>query len=79
MFVCEVNVKRDASNLLRLEVRDWELGWITLPPFFPVEWRCESDWRLLPDDMCQASVDKGWNTCSAAQLIGVLYVSGVLK
>lgn len=64
-----------------LAVRDKELGWFAVDdrPDFILEYRDETAWALLPTEMCQASVGKGWNRTTPQELIGVLWVVGVLK
>ena len=44
-----------------------------------LEYRDETAWALLPIEICQASVDKGWNRATPQELIGILWNSGVLK
>jgi hypothetical protein len=95
VYMPEINVKRNDADELQLEVRDWELGWITLDdnvapsgtnggnwsslPQFKLEYRDETAWALLPVEVCQASKDKGWNQCTPSELIGILWNTGVLK
>jgi hypothetical protein len=64
-----------------LAVKDRELGWFVVPddPAMVLEYRDETAWSLLPTEMCQASVDKCWNRATPQELIGVLWVVGVLK
>jgi hypothetical protein len=64
-----------------LAVKDRELGWFVVPddPAMVLEYRDETAWALLPIEMCQASVDKGWNRATPQELIGILWNSGVLK
>jgi len=61
------------------ETEDVDLGWFTINDSFKVEYRDETSWALLPKEMKQASVDKGWNTCSPGELIGILWSTGVLQ
>jgi hypothetical protein len=58
-----------------------DLGWIIVDdrPDFILEFRDETSWALLPVEMKQASVDKGWNRATPRELIGVLWTAGVLK
>ncbi len=74
----EINVMDGGKTLA---VKDRELGWFVVldDPAMVLEYRDETAWALLPIEMCQASVDKGWNRVTPQQLIGVLWVVGVLK
>jgi hypothetical protein len=49
-------------------VKDNELGWIVVDdrPDMTLECRDETAWALLLMEMCQASVDKGWNRATPA-------------
>jgi hypothetical protein len=61
-------------------VRDENLGWFPVDnegihsglPRFHAEYRDETSWALVPDEMKQGSADKGWNTTTAEELIRVL-------
>jgi len=44
-----------------------------------LEYRDETAWALLPGEVCQASTDKGWNRATPQELIGILWIAGVLK
>lgn len=48
-------------------------------PKFALEYRDETSWALLPVEMKRASEDKGWNRTTARELIGVLWVVGVVE
>jgi hypothetical protein len=78
MYLPEINVMDGGKTLA---VKDRELGWFVVPddPAMVLEYRDETAWALLPMEMCQASVDKGWNRTTPQELIGVLWNSGVLK
>ena len=82
IHVPEINVRRgpdgESNELL---TNDPELGWIVVDdmPRMLLEYRDESAWELLSMEMCQASLDKGWNRTTPQELIGVLWVVGVLK
>ncbi len=72
---------RVADGRNELLVEDKELGWMVVDdrPDMVLEYRDETAWMLLPVEICQASVDKGWNRTTPQELIGVLLVVGVLK
>jgi len=74
----EINVMDGGRTLA---VKDGELGWFVVldHPAMVLEYRDETAWSLLPMEMCQASVDKGWNRTTPKELIGILWSSGVLK
>ena len=74
----EINVMDGGKTLA---VEDRELGWFVVPddPAMVLEYRDETAWALLPMEMCQESVDKGWNRATPQELIGILWVVGVLK
>lgn len=80
-IVPEILVRPNARGGNDLIVRDEELGWFTVPdhPMWRVEYRDETAWALLPIEVCQASTDKGWNKCTAGELIGILWTAGVLR
>jgi len=87
-YVPNIRVQRASDGGLELAVRDEDLGWFVIDdnsgihgalPHFKLEYRDETSWALLPTEMKQASVDKGWNTCSPEELIGILWNTGVLK
>lgn len=77
----EINVKCGPGGGNQLAVRDKELGWFVVGdrPDLILEYRDETSWALLPLEMCQSSVDKGWNRATPQELIGVLWAAGVLK
>jgi hypothetical protein len=82
VFVPEINVRRSEdgqSNVLL--VNDKEVGWIVVDdmPCMKLEFRDDTAWSLLPMEVCQASVDKGWNQTTPEELIGILWNMGVLK
>lgn len=91
IYMPEINVRRkdkDPKGDIELVVRDENIGWFVVDenkdihsglPKFVVEYRDEDAWALIPDDMRQASADKGWNTTTAEGLIRVLWYAGVLK
>jgi hypothetical protein len=91
VYVPEVTVQRenkDPKGEMQLLVRDETIGWFPLDnnegihsglPQFKLEFRDETSWRLLPDEMKQASTDKGWNTATPKELIDVLWYAGILK
>jgi hypothetical protein len=56
----EINVLESGKTLA---VKNRELGWFVVPddPAMILEYRDGTAWALLPTEMCQASVDKGWN------------------
>lgn len=78
IYLPEINVMDGGKTLA---VKDRELGWFAVPddPAMVLEYRDETAWALLPMEMCQASVDKGWNRTTPQELIGILWSSGVLK
>lgn len=81
IYLPEINVRRGPDGGNELTVKDKELGWIVVDdrPDMALEYRDETAWALLPMEMCQASVDKGWNRATPEELIGILWNSGVLK
>jgi len=85
-FIPEINVGRaviDGQQIgeLQLSVRDPEVGWFSIEysPDYILEWRDEAAWELLPLDLRRASTDKGWNRATPQELIGILWVAGVIK
>jgi hypothetical protein len=78
IYLPEINVMDGGKTFA---VKDRELGWFVVPddPAMVLEYRDETAWALLPIEMCQASVDKGWNRATPQELIGILWNSGVLK
>jgi hypothetical protein len=91
VYMPEIHVRRknkDPQGDVELVVKDYDLGWFVVDdandihsglPKFAVEYRDEDAWELVPDEMRQASTDKGWNTTTAEGLIRVLWYAGVLK
>lgn len=59
-------------------LQDVDLGWFVLGEADLVEYRDETAWALLSMEMKQTSVDKGWNTCTPHELIGILWTAGIL-
>jgi len=80
-FIPEINVQRSPAGELQIAVRDPEVGWFAIEdsPDFALEYRDETAWQLLPLDLRRASTDKGWNRTTPQELIGILYVSGVVR
>jgi len=85
-FIPEINVGRaliDGQQIgeLQLSVRDSEVGWFTIEdsPDYVLEYRDQAAWELLPFDLRRGSTDKGWNRATPQELIGVLWVAGVIK
>lgn len=81
IYMPEILVRRGPDGGSELTVKDKELGWFVVDdrPGLILEYRDETAWTLLPFEMCQASVDKGWNRTTPQELIGILWVVGVLK
>jgi hypothetical protein len=92
VYMPEINIRRkdrDPKNDVQLWVKDYDFGWFEVNdanedthnglPKFHVEYRDEDLWALIPNEMRQASTDKGWNTTTAEGLIRVLWYAGVLK
>lgn len=91
VYMPEINIRRKDRNPqgdVQLWVKDYDFGWFHVDdnegiqnglPKFVVEYRDEDAWALVPDDMRQASTDKGWNVTTAEGLIRVLWYAGVLK
>lgn len=81
VYMPEINVRRGPDGGNELTAKVSELGWIVVDdrPDMVLEYRDETAWALLPMEMCQASVDKGWNRATPHELIGILWSSGVLK
>ena len=81
VWIPEINVRRGADGGNELAVKDWDFGWFAVDdrPDFLLEYRDETAWALLPAEMCQASMDKGWNRCTPQELIGILWNAGLLK
>jgi hypothetical protein len=80
-FIPEINVQRSPAGELQIAVRDPEVGWFAIEdsPDFVLEYRDETSWQLLPLDLRRASTDKGWNRATPRELIGILYVAGVVN
>jgi hypothetical protein len=81
IYLPEINVRRGPDGGNELTVKIEGLGWIVMDdrPDLVLEYRDETAWALLPMQMCQASVDKGWNRATPQELIGILWNAGVLK
>ena len=81
VWMPEINVRRGADGGNELAVRDWALGWFAVDdrPDLILEYRDETAWALLPAEVCQASVDKGWSQCTPSELIGILWNAGLLR
>jgi hypothetical protein len=92
VYMPEINIRRKDRNPqgdVQLWVKDYDFGWFEVNdandthndglPTFVVEYRDEDAWALVPDEMRQASTDKGWNVTTAEGLIRVLWYAGVLK
>jgi hypothetical protein len=86
--ICIQRENKDPKGDIQLVVKDSILGWFVVDdnkdihsglPHFKLEYRDETSWRLLPDHLKQASVDKGWNVSTPEELIGILRNTGVLK
>jgi hypothetical protein len=87
----EIRVQREGgseSGHIQIAVRDADLGWFVVSndenvhdalPKFQLEYRDETSWALLPDEMKQASEDKGWNQTTPQELIDILWTVGVLR
>jgi len=86
----EIRVRRETPDgEIQLAVRDEDLGWFVVDnnenlrsdalPKFVLEYRDETSWALVPVEMRQTSVDKGWNRTTPSELIGILWNTGVLK
>jgi hypothetical protein len=85
-FIPEINVQREVIDgqqvgELQLAVRDPQVGWFVIEdsPDYILEWRDETAWQLLPVELCRESKTKGWNRTPPRELIGVLWVAGVIK
>jgi len=72
----EVSVQNEDKS-----VEEHDLGWIIVDnrPDLVLRYRDETSWALLPTDIKQSSVDRGWNICTPQELIGVLWTSGILQ
>ena len=81
VYLPEISVRRGPDDGNELTAKVSELGWFVVPddPAMVLEYRDETAWALVPMEMCQASVDKGWNRATPQELIGILWNSGVLK
>jgi len=68
---------RDEDN----SVKETDLGWFVVSegPGMVLEYRDETAWALLSDEMKRLSIDKGWNACTPEELIGILWNAGVLQ
>lgn len=91
-YVPNIRVQRAADGDLELAVRaeigiqnengstqdEVDLGWFVVKDSDRIEYRDETAWALLPREMKQASLDKGWNACTPRELIGILWDSGVI-
>lgn len=78
-----INVRRtpDGEGNELLVKFDEELGWVPIYDSDPMvlDYRDETAWSLLPDEMKRNSKDRGWNRCTSQELIGILWSAGVLK
>lgn len=81
IYLPEINVRRGPDGGNELTAKVSELGWIVVDDRrdMVLEYRDETAWAILPMEMCQASVDRGWNRTTPQELIGILWSSGVLK
>lgn len=81
VYMPEINVRRGPNGGNELTAKDPEFGWIVVDdsPDMLLEYRDETAWALLPVEICQASVDKGWNRTTPQELLRILWVVGVLK
>ena len=89
-YMPEIRVQRETSDgEIQLAVRDEDLGWFVIDnnenlrsdalPKFVLEYRDETSWALVPVEVRQASEDKGWNRTTPQDLVGVLWVAGVIE
>jgi hypothetical protein len=79
VLIPEINIYPNADGARQLAARDAVIGWMTVTDDFDLEYRDTSSWLLLPVEMRRVSVDKGWNRTTPQELLGVLWVVGVLK
>jgi len=81
VFLPKINIQRDQAGELCIAVRDEEIGWFTIDgrADWILDYRDETSWQLLPLAMRKASKDKGWCRTTPRELIGILWVSGVLE
>jgi hypothetical protein len=77
----EIHVRRRQDGGNELMAKDSEFGWIVVDdsPDMLLEYRDETAWALLSLEMRRESTDKGWNRTTPQELIGVLWVVGVLR
>jgi hypothetical protein len=89
-YMPEIRVQRETPDgEIQLAVRDEDLGWFVIDnnenlrsdalPKFVLEYRDETSWALVPVEMRKASEDKGWNRTTPQDLVGVLWVAGVIE
>jgi hypothetical protein len=82
VYIPNINIRRtpngEGNELL---VEDQEIGWIPLydDDGTILEWRDETAWSLLPEELKRNSQDSGWNRCTPQELIGILWNTGVLE
>jgi len=81
VYIPEIHVRRGQDGGNELMAKDSEFGWIVVDdsPDMLLEYRDETAWALLPLEMRRESTDKGWNRTTPQELLGVLWVVGVLK
>ena len=82
VFIPQIDIRQhEHTGELCIAVRDPEVGWFTIDDGlkFILEYRDETAWQLLPLDLRCASKDKGWNRTTPQELIGILWVAGVLE
>lgn len=71
-------VSADRPDELQIAVRVEGIGWFVVEDGDLLEYRDETSWLLLPLEMRQACVDKGWNRATPQELIGILQFAGAI-
>jgi hypothetical protein len=90
IYIPEIRIQRETPDgEVQIAVMDEDLGWFVIDnnenlwnaslPRFCLENRDETSWALVPVEMRQASEDKGWNRTTPQDLVGVLWVAGVIE
>ena len=86
-------IRLNGANVPHLDVRqnperldEWrvyfhidDIGWFAVEEGDDLKYRDEKSWLLLPVEMRQASVDKGWCRATPRELIEVLELAGAIE
>jgi hypothetical protein len=81
-FMPELRVERAPNGGCQIAVRDEDMeyiGWFVITDDFTMEYRDETAWALMPEEMRQESVDKGWCKTTPQEYIQILFAAGVIR